>query len=469
MSEERGFTYYLLPGRKLPDDIPTLGPVGLLEEPEGEPLPWRRGLVWLAILGPFFFLSYGFANWWTASHGTPGSVVFGWEKHIPFVAWTIIPYWSIDLFYGLSFLLCRHRQEVDRHALRILSAQIVSVACFIAFPLRFTFERPATSGLSGWMFDVLAGFDQPFNQAPSLHISLLVILWLFYARRFTSPWRWIVHVWASLIALSVLTTYQHHFFDVPTGALAGAFCLWLWPSRQPSPLTQLRYTTAPARRRLATYYLLGCVACALLAGLGGAALWLIWPAIALGAVAFIYAFVGPEGFQKDGGSLSWGATLLLAPYLAGAWINSRLWTRKHPQPDEIADGVWLGRLPSQAEISQRRFAAVLDVSAELPMPAKVRHYVNMGWLDLVPPSRDQLTTAAYQIARLRRKGPVLVCCALGYSRSASAVAAWLLATGRAASVDDALDHIAASRSGVVLHEAHQRTLASLLLPTPGNA
>ena len=25
--------------------------------------PWRRALLWLALLGPFFFASYGFANW----------------------------------------------------------------------------------------------------------------------------------------------------------------------------------------------------------------------------------------------------------------------------------------------------------------------------------------------------------------------------------------------------------------------
>ena len=33
------------------------------------------------------------------------------------------------------------------------------------------------------MFDALAGFDKPFNQAPSLHIALLVILWELYARQ----------------------------------------------------------------------------------------------------------------------------------------------------------------------------------------------------------------------------------------------------------------------------------------------
>jgi hypothetical protein len=35
--------------------------------------------------------------------------------------------------------------------------------------------------------------------------------------------------WSALIGVSVLTTYQRHFFDVPTGALLGLFCVRLWP------------------------------------------------------------------------------------------------------------------------------------------------------------------------------------------------------------------------------------------------
>ncbi len=55
------------------------------------------------------------------------------------------------------------------------------------------------------------------------------------------------------------------------------------------------------------------------------------------------------------------------------------------------------------------------------------------------------------IERLRASGPVLVCCALGYSRSATAVAAWLLHSGRAATVDEALAIIRTARTDVVLH------------------
>lgn len=154
----------------------------------------RRGVFWLLLLGPLFFLSYGLSNTFTAQRSDIGSLVFDWERQVPLWPWTIIPYWSIDLLYGLSFLLPRTRREMDRHALRLLSAQLICVLCFLLWPLRFTFERPALDGVFGWLFDVLMGFDKPYNQAPSLHITLLVIIWAMFARHIQERfWRGLMH------------------------------------------------------------------------------------------------------------------------------------------------------------------------------------------------------------------------------------------------------------------------------------
>ena len=61
--------------------------------------------------------------------------------------------------------------------------------------------------------EALGAFDKPFNQAPSLHIALLVILWAIYARHMPRWARIGLHVWAILVGVSVLTTFQHHFID----------------------------------------------------------------------------------------------------------------------------------------------------------------------------------------------------------------------------------------------------------------
>lgn len=428
-------------------------------------IPWQRGVAWLLFLGPFFFLSYGFANSMAARWQVSDALVYDWERHIPFLPWTILPYWSIDLFYGLSFLLCRNTLQVDRHALRLLTAQLVSVACFLAFPLRFSFARPEADGLFGALFDALAGFDLPYNQAPSLHISLLIIIWVRFAAATRGPLRWLVDAWAALIAVSVLTTYQHHFIDLPSGALVGLLCLWLWPDEGPTPFSAARWTHSPERRRLAAYYLGGALAAAGLGALlGGGGLVFVWLGIALALVALSYAFLGPAGFQKHAGRHTLGAALLLAPYTLGAWLNSRLWTRKFPAPGLIADGVWLGRLPDSRAMEAGGFRALLDLTAELPAPRGKWAYAQLPWLDLVPPDSPRLDEAAAAIERLRRHGPVLVSCALGYSRSASAVAAWLLATGRAASVDAALTILQQARPRVVLGPQHRQALARVSPP-----
>ena len=154
---------------------------------------------WLCLLAPFFFASYGAANWLAAQRADVGSVVFDWEHAIPFLPWTIVPYWSIDLFYGLSLFVCANRAELDTHARRLLTAQIVAVVCFILFPLRFTFARPEATGSRGFLFAALTSFDKPFNQAPSLHIALLVILWVLYARHVPRWALWLLHAWFALL------------------------------------------------------------------------------------------------------------------------------------------------------------------------------------------------------------------------------------------------------------------------------
>lgn len=432
-----------------------------------DPLPWRRGLAWLLFLGPLFFLSYGFANHLAAQRGVTDSLVFGWERQIPFVPWTILPYWSIDLFYGLSFLACLNRQQVDRHAFRLLTAQLISVVCFLLFPLRFAFDRPPTDGLFGQMFDLLMGFDQPYNQAPSLHISLLVILWWRFASALSPRWSLLVHVWSGLIAISVLTTFQHHFIDVPTGALVGFVCLWLWPDEGRSPLAAWRFSDRAKRLQMAGAYLLGAGLFAGLAfGFGDSALWLLWVSVALGLVATGYSGLGTAVFQKQNGQHSVAAGVLLAPYLVGAWLNSRWWTRRRPAPSVIADGVWLGRMPSADDMRRNRFKGLFDLTAELPAPKGEWHYDQLPWLDLVPPDTVELAAAAERIDDLRQRGPLLVCCALGYSRSASAVAAWLLRTSRADSVEAAEAALRAQRPDIVFSAAHRVALAGLLTTRP---
>lgn len=429
--------------------------------------PWRRALAWLAFLGPFFFLSYGLANWSAAQRANVPSIVFQWEHRIPFWDWTILPYWSIDLLYGLSLFVCTSRRELDTHAKRLLTAQLVAIACFVLFPLRFSFAHPVTGGVWGLMFEALAGFDKPFNQLPSLHIALAVILWALYARKLSGMARRVMELWFLLVCGSVLTTYQHHFIDIPTGLLLGALCMWAWPFANEgdgrSIAAQWQWTRDPQRWRLAAVYATG----ALLAGgiallAGGWALWLLWISVSLLLVALAYAAIGAGAFQKNAdGRLSVAARWLYAPYLASAWLNSRAWTWRDPEPVAIADGVFLGRVPTVRKLAGSRFVAVVDLTAEFDLCVKDKAVAVLPVLDLTTPPADVLAKAAQAIEQARKHGPILVCCALGCSRSACAVAAWLLASRRARDVDDALDRVRNARERIVLDARHATVLHGL--------
>uniref|UniRef100_UPI00097BD337 phosphatase PAP2 family protein n=1 Tax=Pelomonas sp. KK5 TaxID=1855730 RepID=UPI00097BD337 len=290
------------------------------------PRPWKRAAAWLALLGPLFYLCYGLANWWAGRQAEVPSLAFEWERGIPFWPWTIFPYWTINVFYAISPFLARDKHTLDRHALRLLTATLVACSCFVLWPLHFSFGIPPVSGAPALLFDALRGFDKPFNQAPSLHIALALILWDWY-RQFLRGLvaRAVLHLWTFAICASVLTTWQHHFIDIPTGALLGMACIWLWPLERVVSMRQAwRLSTDRQRLKLAGLYALGGIACLLLALAGGGVwLWLGWPAAALALVALNYLGFGARGFRMDRqGRMHWAARWMLAPYRLGAAINA---------------------------------------------------------------------------------------------------------------------------------------------------
>ncbi len=119
--------------------------------------PWRRATAWLAGLCVFFYASYSFSNWLASLRAGVPVVVYDWEHAIPFVAWMIIPYWSTNLLFAVSLFFCRSRTELDSHAKRLLTAQVVAISCFILFPLRTSFPVPELDGIFGLFFAALGG------------------------------------------------------------------------------------------------------------------------------------------------------------------------------------------------------------------------------------------------------------------------------------------------------------------------
>ncbi|MBK8596707.1 MAG: phosphatase PAP2/dual specificity phosphatase family protein [Holophagales bacterium] len=386
--------------------------------------PRGEAVLWLAFLGVFFFGTYGWATAFTATRADVGVVVWAWERHIPFLPWTIVPYWSIDLAYAASVLLCTSRRELRVHVARLVLASLVSLAGFLAFPLRFSFERPAADGLPGLLFTLLSSFDLPYNQAPSLHISLLLVLWTFYAGKIRGPWRWGIHGWALLVGLSVLTTWQHHAVDVVTGVAAGVLCLCAVPVR-----FRIR---KPDRHEavLGLVYLLGGLAAFAFAAWRGGWGWLLaWPGLALALVAAGYLGLVPGVFGPPEAPWYWHALML--PVRLGATLSARLQARGLPGFAELAPGLWVGRAPRAREAAEMGIRTVVNLAPEILAPGVNEEVllVRAPLLDLATPSPGEWEEAVSSASAAWSAGPVLIHCALGLQRSVLVACAVLTRSG----------------------------------------
>ena len=200
--------------------------------PNDLPVSKARALAASVGLSVLFLAVYGGCNWITARRGHVGTFYFEWERRIPFVPFMILPYMSIDLFFVGAPFLSRTKRELRIFEARVIFAIIVAGFCFLLFPLRFAFPRPATNGWLGLIFDWFRGMDAPYNLLPSLHAALMLILADIYLRHTRGIVRAVIVIWFVLIGLSPVLTYQHHLVDIAGGfALAGG-SFWLFRARQ---------------------------------------------------------------------------------------------------------------------------------------------------------------------------------------------------------------------------------------------
>ena len=370
---------------------------------------------------------------------------------------------SIDAFYAASLFLFRKRNALDRHALRLLLATVISLIGFLLFPLRFSFDVPKAEGFNGALQALLLGFDQPYNQAPSLHISLLLILWVIYAKKLSGVAKLALHIWFTAIAASVLLVYQHHFIDLWTGAVVGVASLYIVPDH---PLSWQWSKPTSRMKQLAMRYLLGAVLlliiCLSIRYFVLITFIFIWSAIALSLVSLAYLGFGIHIFQRTKGKTAWPAKLLLAPYLMGSWLSYLYHTRTRYLPKYIVGNVWLGPFP-RASTLKTDWKGVLDMTNEFPStkltPALSKF---LPVLDLTPPEPETIAKAVRWLDYTQQRGSVLVYCALGLSRSASVVVCWLVWRGHASNIEQAINYVHQLETNVLLSAEHEANIINAL-------
>jgi protein-tyrosine phosphatase len=77
---------------------------------------------------------------------------------------------------------------------------------------------------------------------------------------------------------------------------------------------------------------------------------------------------------------------------------------------------------------------------------------------LIPPDVKSLVIAAELIESLKQDGPVLVSCALGYSRSVLVIITWLIHTQRVAGTHEAIAYMKSLRPAMVVKETEHQLI-----------
>lgn len=429
--------------------------------------PREKGLVVRAAvsalgLGAWFFLTYGFGNWWTSQRAHVGTLFWDWEKAIPFVPAFIVPYMSIDLFFVGAFFLCRTREELRILNRRLFADITLSVALFLLFPLQLGVIRPVPTGCMAPVFTFLHAGDLPYNLAPSLHISLRSLLWITYGRHLRGRWRQVAKAWFILVGLSTLLTWQHHLFDVASGFVMAWMILFVIPDpNTPWERVHRRGIRTTRHSVLAQRYGVGavsCAACMLIPEMGPA---FAWPGLGLAIVSLAYFTANPRLLQKSSGTLSPAVEWILLPVQLVRVHWQRRWMRLTPAWHPVTANVWFGRMPLRRDVASllhRGFVACVDLTAESNFPTALRErlsYLNIPILDLTLPAAADVHRALSFIQEHETQGKVLIHCQLGLGRSALVAAAWLLQRGEASTADAAMEHLARRRPGVIFTpEAH---------------
>jgi hypothetical protein len=183
------------------------------------------------------------------------------------------------------------------------------------------------------------------------------------------------------------------------------------------------------------------------------------------AVAYAFAWPGLIG-KKRGGRMLPSSYLLFWPFHLLNYASLTLFrcSRRSAPFTEILPGLYLGGCLSSRDarrLNELKICAVLDLTSEFSEVRSLREataYMCIPLLDRTAPSTSELETAINFIREQLQRGSVYVHCALGHGRSATVMLAYLLASGKFASLTDALAHVQSKRPRVRLNRSQLRAL-----------
>lgn len=173
-----------------------------------------------------------------------------------------------------------------------------------------------------------------------------------------------------------------------------------------------------------------------------------WLGANLMALSLAYFMNSPTVFGKTNlGTLHLVVALLMAPLLLVirlVWILQNAILRP-PLYHEIIPNLFVGRLCGYRSLPPD-VTLMIDLTAEFPTPRSIRKSIPffcVPTLDGCPPSKSRVQECVKLIGNDQQR--VYVCCANGYGRSVTFMAALLGQLGRCRSAEEAVTLIQASR------------------------
>jgi protein-tyrosine phosphatase/membrane-associated phospholipid phosphatase len=384
------------------------------------PASLKEKIVWVLYLGLLFFFLYGSANQFASLTSPHPSIVFEWEKQIPFVDGFIFPYMSSDLIFVMALMLPQTRLELKVLAVRIAFLILVSCLIFVLFPLSSSFAKPENVEYQ-FLFEILKA-DLSYNQIPSLHVSLAIVLFDAFRRCIKNNLaRICAFIWMLLICLSTLLVYQHHFIDIPAAIFLAFATIKIFSYQAPNRITK-KFTT-PRGLKIGIYYLI---------------LSIIFTAFAffvnkLLAVVFIYLFLSmllislsyAFGFFEIMEQKKY--FFLLLPYFFVNHLSWLYFKNKLPLYQELSPNIYFGRMPTKQEYEQLKALGItvfINLAHDLKFNFYYKSTKSINFLDMTIQDPQQLENL-YQYMKENQQHKIYIHCKFGLSRTIIAMMYYL--------------------------------------------
>ena len=153
------------------------------------------------------------------------------DHAIPFMPNTSWAYMSEYLLFAFVYILCHNMDELNKFIYSFLALQVVSNIVFFLWPTTYPrdlFPLPDDlNSLTKFAFSSLRQTDSPANCCPSLHVSSVYLGSLLFLQESKKKFVFFF-IWATVVAVTTLTTKQHYIVDVIVGLLMAIFIYWLF-------------------------------------------------------------------------------------------------------------------------------------------------------------------------------------------------------------------------------------------------